>query len=107
MTRPLYALAALAFLVAGIVLGLSRLDRCVQDSALARDELPARYWRDDPSSNDFGPLTGVVWVEDLEGGLYHRGLCPERGEASPFARRALTQAFEPCPLCNPEKETDR
>jgi len=50
------------------------------------EELTPRYWRDDPASNECGPLTGVVWVGDVEGGEYHRGLCPRKPEgAVPYA----------------------
>ena len=65
----------------------------------------ARYWRDDPSSNEYGPLTSVVWVEGIEGRLYHRMLCPRlnRETRRPMRRPGSDDTERvPCPLCNPD-----
>lgn len=100
MTRFLLALAALAFLGAGVLLSLDRLRSSSPGSALDRRDVVAS-WRLDPDSNEFGPLTGVVWTQGLEGQVFHRLLCPELvGEKTPRSRHAL-EGLEPCPVCVP------
>ena len=71
---------------------------------------PARSWRDAPDSTQYGPKTGVVWIdrEDVlngtEGATYHRGLCPAKpADAVPYARRAAS-SHRPCPTCEPESK---
>lgn len=67
---------------------------------------PARYWRDDPSSNEYGPLTLVVWVQGIEGSVYHRMLCPRlHKDGRVPIRRPSHEGGEgrvPCALCNPD-----
>ncbi len=59
----------------------------------------AATWRDAPGATEYGPLTGVVWTEGLEGATYHRLLCPKLGPVhTPRSRRDLT-GLTPCELC--------
>jgi len=60
-------------------------------------------WRDAPGSTEYGPRTGVVWTDGLEGTTYHRLMCPRLGAGRvPRARRDLT-GLTPCDLCEAAK----
>lgn len=60
-------------------------------------------WRAAPDSTEYGPKTGVVWTDGLEGTTYHRLLCPRLGAGRvPRARRDLS-GLTPCDLCESAK----